>query len=155
VFSALLKSDFKAIYKQVSFENVLKSIFNPSFHAVFLIRCATRCNNKFIYVLLRNLLISKHSIDVGMRTKIGGGLLLPHPVGIVIGDEVVIGEMCTIYQNCTLGNKSGYPEIGCNVTIYCNSVIVGALSVGDNSTIGACSFLDKSISDNVSFYNKR
>src|SRR5471032_2390774 len=53
-------------------------------------------------------LIQAHSIrstgaDISPASKIGFGLLLPHPVGIVIGGGVVVGENCTIFQNVTCG----------------------------------------------------
>lgn len=62
----------------------------------------------------------------------------PHPVGIVISKETVIGRNCAIFQNVTIGtwnNKS--PTIGNNVKIYANSVIIGGIKIGDNAIIGA------------------
>jgi serine O-acetyltransferase len=154
MLAKLVKSDFLIIYEKVNFSNVIKSIFNPSFHASLLIRIATNVKSKFIYILIRNILISKHSIDVGFSSEIGPGLKLPHPFGIVIGDKVKIGERLTIYQNCTLGDKKGYPTLGDDICIYCNSVIVGAISVGSHSIIGANSFLNKDISEGAVFYKK-
>jgi serine O-acetyltransferase len=154
MFISLVKSDFVVIYERYTLFNLIKSIFNPSFHATVLIRMATIFKSKLMYIIIRNILISKHSIDVGHSAIIGAGLKLPHPFGIVIGDKVTIGKNCTIYQNCTLGDKNGYPTLGDDICIYCNSVIIGPISIGNYVVIGANTFLSKNVSDNTVFYNK-
>ena len=71
------------------------------------------------------------------------GVKFPHPVGIVIVRDVVIGKNCTIYQNVTIGKKKyGFFEdkntvIGDNVTIFANACIIGNVNIGDNAIIGA------------------
>ncbi len=73
--------------------------------------------------------------------RIGPGLLLPHPVGIVVGDDVEIGDNATIYQHVTLGQRGArdqsYPVIGHNVVIYAGAVIIGNITIGDGAVIGA------------------
>ncbi|MCF7355391.1 hypothetical protein [Vibrio sp. CK2-1] len=60
----------------------------------------------------------------------------PHPIGIVIGKGVLLGENVSLYQNVTLGGtKTGYPNIGNNVIIYPNCIIVGGIDIGDNAVI--------------------
>jgi len=71
---------------------------------------------------------------------------LGHPVGIVIGHDVVIGENVQINQNVTLGERGdghplGKPVIEDNVIIYAGSIILGDVTVGKNSTIGANSIV--------------
>ena len=73
-------------------------------------------------------------------TKIG------HPVGIVIGGDVIIGENVQINQNVTLGergngHKKGKPTIEDNVIIYSGAVILGDITVGKNAIIGANSVI--------------
>ncbi|MGF1793559.1 hypothetical protein L4D21_23495 [Photobacterium profundum] len=80
--------------------------------------------------------------------------IIPHPIGIVIGKEngVTIGEGCTIMQNVTIGvknlNQKKGPDIGNNVFIGANCVIVGDITIEDNVIIGAGSFIDFSIEKN-------
>lgn len=81
---------------------------------------------------------------VSLRSTIGPGLSMPHPIGIVIGEGVRIGAGCTIYQHVTLGGarmgdwKAGqYPDVGDNVVMFAGAKLVGALIVGDNAVIGA------------------
>lgn len=94
----------------------------------------------------------KYGCCISCRAQIGKNLILPHPIGIVIGAEVKIGDNVTIYQNVTLGRKNKdiaeYPTIGNNVTIYCNSVLVGDISIGDNTIIGCNSTVLKSVEPN-------
>ena len=65
-----------------------------------------------------------------------------HPIGIVIAKGVKIGKNCIIFQNVTIGHKkttkhTAPPQIGNNVTIYANAMIIGDVKIGDNAVIGA------------------
>ena len=72
-------------------------------------------------------------------TKIGPGLCLIHPNNIVIGAGVEIGADCLIFHEVTLGTgpSPGYPKLGNRVDIYVGARILGGVSVGDDSMIGA------------------
>jgi len=78
----------------------VKSLLNPSIHAYLLIRLAANSKG-IIHVIIRNILVAKHSIDVGQSISrgigIGIGLKLSHPFCIVIGFGVVIGGRVTVY----------------------------------------------------------
>lgn len=78
----------------------------------------------------------------------------PHPLGIVIGIGVKMGNNCIIFQNVTLGAKNfefgdNYPNIGSNVVIGANSVLIGNIKIGNNVVIGACTLVNKDIPDNT------
>ena len=51
--------------------------------------------------------------DIPLNCQIGGGLLIPHPNGIVIHPEVRIGVNCLIFQQVTMGSdgRPGLPII--------------------------------------------
>jgi len=72
-------------------------------------------------------------------SKIGAGLCLIHPNNIVIGSGVEIGTDCLIFHEVTLGTGPvpGFPKIGNHVDIYVGARILGGVTVGDNSMIGA------------------
>lgn len=78
---------------------------------------------------------------ISERAQIAGGLKMPHPTGIVIGEDVRVGSDVTIYQNVTLGSSDrgagSYPTIGDNVIIFANAVIVGRVNIGEGARIGA------------------
>jgi serine O-acetyltransferase len=76
--------------------------------------------------------------EISLGTRIGGGLLLPHPNGIVIHPDATIGPNCLIFQQVTLGvGDNGAPRIGGHVDIGTGAKILGGVSVGDHAKIGA------------------
>lgn len=81
--------------------------------------------------------------------QIGNNLSLPHPIGIVIGAGAIIGNNVTIYQNVTIGRKkkdiNEYPIVMDNVTIYCNSTLIGNISIESNTIIGCNSVILRNV----------
>lgn len=76
--------------------------------------------------------------EIPLNAQIGGGLLIPHPNGIVLHPGVVIGPNCLIFQQVTLGSgKGGVPHIGGHVDIGAGAKIFGGLQIGDHARIGA------------------
>lgn len=69
----------------------------------------------------------------------------PHPVGIVIGDQVRIGQRCRIWQGVTIGLRANavnpsaadFPTIEDDVFIYANAQVFGGITVGARSVICA------------------
>lgn len=144
IFS-FIASDYRRLGYQSRVSHIFKSIFNPSLQIAILIRCV-QCSNFVFYPIFRFVTLFFFSVDVGYKVKIGYGLLIPHPIGIVIGAGSVVGRNITIYQGVTIGSKNGhYPKIGNNVTIFCNSVIVGKIKLASGCIVGACKFLDKNL----------
>ena len=102
----LLISDIKQEYGGLGLFIFVKSLLNPSIHACLLVRLAANSKG-IIHVIIRNILVAKHSIDVGQSISrgigigigigIGRGLKLSHPFCIVIGFGVVIGGRVTVY----------------------------------------------------------
>jgi serine O-acetyltransferase len=77
--------------------------------------------------------------EIPLTTQIGGGLLIPHPNGIVIHPDAKIGVNCLIFHQVTLGsrNADGVPEIGGHVDIGAGAKILGPLKIGPHAKIGA------------------
>lgn len=83
-----------------------------------------------------NHILHRYSMHINPRCKIDKGLIMPHPVGIVMGKGVVIGKNVEILQHVTLGQKNEqFPIIENNVTIYPGAVIVGGITIGHHSVI--------------------
>lgn len=77
--------------------------------------------------------------DIPINTSIGGGLLIPHPNGIVIHSGVTIGPNCLILQQVTLGSNEagGLPVIGGQVDIGAGAKLIGKVNVGNHAKVGA------------------
>jgi serine O-acetyltransferase len=73
--------------------------------------------------------------------EIGGGLVLPHPVGVFVGRDTRIGSEVWIFQGVTLGpridgGRGQEPSIGSHVLIYPGAGVYGPVRVGDYVVIG-------------------
>lgn len=78
--------------------------------------------------------------EISPDTQIDGGLILPHPNGVVIHPDVVIGPNCIIFQQVTLGENrggEGVPRLGGHVDIGPGARILGPVTIGDHAVIGA------------------
>src|SRR5262249_17034063 len=77
--------------------------------------------------------------DIPLNCRIGGGLLLPHPNGIVIHPMATIGVNCLIFQQVTIGTREGQgvPVIGGHVDIGAGAKILGQVNIGSHARIGA------------------
>jgi len=72
--------------------------------------------------------------EIDLSCQIGGGLLIPHPNGIVIHPGSIIGPNCLLFQQVTL---AGIVELGMHVDIGAGAKIIGPLKLGNHVTIGA------------------
>lgn len=88
--------------------------------------------------------------DIPINARIGGGLLLPHPNGIVIHPDVVIGPNCLIFQQVTLGSRGtgGVPVIGGHVDIGAGAKVLGNIRIGNDVVIGANAVVLCDVPDN-------
>lgn len=77
--------------------------------------------------------------DIPLNCQIGGGLLLPHPNGVVIHPDARIGPNCLIFQQVTLGTlaSGGVPVVGGHVDIGAGAKLLGRIVIGDHAKIGA------------------
>lgn len=77
---------------------------------------------------------------------IGTGLVLPHPVGLVMGNGIRIGNDVMLGQGVTLGlrhaelttpENAELPTICDGVTVLANATILGGVRVGEGARVGA------------------
>jgi serine O-acetyltransferase len=102
-----------------------------------------------IAALLRRVAVVRHRFwsvvtgaDVPINCRIGGGLLIPHPNGIVIHPRAQIGPNCIIFQQVTIGMRQlGVPVVGGHVDLGAGAKVLGAIHVGDHAAVGANSVL--------------
>jgi serine O-acetyltransferase len=77
--------------------------------------------------------------EIPLTCQIGGGLLIPHPNGIVLHPDAKIGVNCLIFHQVTLGSRGrgGVPEIAGHVDIGAGAKILGPVKIGAHARIGA------------------
>ncbi|WP_082890472.1 serine O-acetyltransferase [Halotalea alkalilenta] len=114
--------------------------------------CYFSSRAKFLTTYILKKLQRTYGVYISSKADIGAGLILPHPNGVVIGEKVIIGKNCTIYQQVTLGggkvgdqSSGNYPVIGDNVTIYAGAKVLGSIKIGDNVIIGANAVIIKDV----------
>lgn len=80
-------------------------------------------------------------VDILPRAEIGGGCIIAHGLGLVIGGRTVIGEDCTLLHGVTLGevrfDELDCPRVGDRVTLGAGAIVLGGITIGDGAVIGA------------------
>jgi len=94
----------------------------------------------------------KDNLELGNKTDIGAFTYINAQNGVIIEDEVQIGSHCSIYSVSTIDDKNGQVILKKNCRIGSHSVIMPGVTVGENSIIGAFSFVNKDIPDDAVAY---
>ncbi|WP_018131258.1 serine O-acetyltransferase [Effusibacillus pohliae] len=154
----LIKEDIRTVFERdpaarSTFEVVLTY---SGLHALWAYRIAHAFYKRRYYTLAR--FISQLArfftgIEIHPGAKIGRRLFIDHGAGVVIGETAEIGDDVTIYQGVTLGGTGKekgkrHPTIGNNVLISSGAKVLGSITVGDNSKIGAGSVVLKPVPPN-------
>jgi acetyltransferase-like isoleucine patch superfamily enzyme len=91
----------------------------------------------------------KDKLKLGHKTDIGAFTYINAKNGVIIEDYVQIGSHCSIYSVSTIDNKEGKIILKKNCKIGSHSVVMPGVTIGENSIIGAFSFVNEDIPDNV------
>lgn len=111
----------------------------------------------FLAVFFRYFIRVYSSCDLSPHAQISESVQFPHPIGIVIGDGVIVRENVKIWQQVTLGShgKKGeimsYPLIESDALIFCNSSVIGDVKVGKGAIVGAHSLVLNDVPDGSTF----
>jgi len=89
-------------------------------------------------------------VEIHPGAKIGRRLFIDHGAGVVIGETAEIGDDVTLYQGVTLGGTSTHrtkrhPTLEDSVTVFSGAKVLGPITVGRHSRIGAGSVLVSSV----------
>ncbi|MFA5115613.1 MAG: serine O-acetyltransferase EpsC [Candidatus Omnitrophota bacterium] len=92
-------------------------------------------------------------IEIHPGATIGKNLFIDHGMGVVVGETAVIGDNVTIYQGVTLGGTGKekgkrHPTVGNNVVVGTGAQVLGNITIGDNSYIGANAVVVKDVPPN-------
>jgi len=119
-------------------------LFDAGFQALLAHRCAhalARRGVPALPALCRRLAIAACAVDILPRASIGGGCIVAHGIGLVVGGQTVIGEDCTLLHGVTLGevrfDELDCPRLGDRVTIGAGAKVLGGITVGDDAVVGA------------------
>jgi serine O-acetyltransferase len=150
-----IKEDVQVISQR---DPALRSVWEialayPGFHAVLLHRIAHWLWQRNFTTLARFI---SHvgrfltGIEIHPGATIGRRFFIDHGMGVVIGETSEIGNDVTIYQGVTLGGTSTqpvkrHPTIEDSVTIFSGAAVLGPVTVGRHSRVGAGSVLVTSV----------
>ena len=92
-------------------------------------------------------------IEIHPKAKIGKNLFIDHGMGVVIGETAEIGDNCLLYQGVTLGGTGKnhgkrHPTLKENVVVGAGAKVLGSITVGANTRIGAGSVVVRSVQGN-------
>src|SRR5664280_3683044 len=92
-------------------------------------------------------------VDIHPAATLGAGLFIDHATGVVIGETAEVGVDVTLYQGVTLGGTSlehgkRHPTLGDRVTIGAGAKVLGPVTLGDDSRIGANAVVVKDVPPN-------
>jgi serine O-acetyltransferase len=92
-------------------------------------------------------------VEIHPGAVIGSGFFIDHGMGVVIGETAEIGCDVTLYHGVTLGGTSlekgkRHPTLGDRVVVGAGAKILGAITIGDDSRIGANAVVVKSVPPN-------
>lgn len=88
-------------------------------------------------------------LKLSKNTDIGAFTYINAKYGVEIQEGVQLGSHCSIYSHSTIDDKKGKVTIKRNAKIGSHSVVMPGVTIGENSTVGAFSFVNASIPDNV------
>ncbi|MFA9397272.1 MAG: serine O-acetyltransferase EpsC [Clostridiaceae bacterium] len=142
-----LRYDIKNVFKNDPAAKSSIEIFllYPAIHALIYYRIAHFLYKYKFFFLAR--MFSQQGrfftgIEIHPGAKIGKGLFIDHGMGVVIGETTEIGDNVVLYQGVTLGGTgkdSGkrHPNIMDNVVIGSGAKVLGPITVGESSKVGA------------------
>lgn len=153
-----LKKDLEAALKNDPAANSRAEVIflYPGFHAVVGYRLSNwlwHANYKFLARLLSRFTQIISGVDIHPGAEIGAGFFIDHAYGVVIGETAIVGNNVTIFHGVTLGGKDNiktkrHPTIGDNTMIGAGAKILGDITIGSNSIVGANSVVTRSFPDN-------
>ena len=140
---------------------VIRALVNYRFaHELYLL------NVPLIPRMISELAHSETGIDIHPAALIGHHFTIDHGTGVVIGATCIIGDNVKLYQGVTLGalsfplDENGnpikgiprHPILGNDVVVYSNATILGRITIGDRSVIGANRWVTDNIAPDTKIY---
>ena len=129
----------------------------PGFQAVTLHRLShwlwhSKFGLKLPARLLSQASRSLTGVEIHPGATIGCGVFIDHGMGVVIGETAEVGDRCLLYQGVTLGGTGKehgkrHPTLGENVVVGAGAKVLGAITIGANTRIGAGSVVVRNVDE--------
>jgi len=125
----------------------------PGLHAIWLYRIAHRCwKGKFCWLgrWISHIARWLTGIEIHPGAVIGRRFFIDHGMGVVIGETTEIGDDVTLYHGVTLGGttwrkEKRHPTLEHGVIVGTGAKVLGAITIGQQSRIGANSVVLKDV----------
>jgi serine O-acetyltransferase len=125
----------------------------PGFHAVLLHKLSSRFYHRRMYCTARvisHLARLLTGIEIHPGAKIGKRMFIDHGFGVVIGETAEVGDDVLLYQGVTLGATGKelgkrHPTVGDRVIVGAGASILGNLTLGNDSRVGAGAVIVQSV----------
>jgi serine O-acetyltransferase len=129
----------------------------PGVHALLAHRVSHALHDVGVPVMPRTIAGAARAItgiEIHPAAHVGQGLFIDHGMGVVIGETARIGDDVTLYQGVTLGGTGfaagkRHPTVEDNVTIGSGAKLLGPITVGHGSKIGANSVVITDVPPNA------
>ena len=154
----IIKSDIAIIRERDPAAKGILEIFlcYPGFQAIFMHRFTHKLwKLKFPLIprILSQINRSLTGIEIHPGARIGKKVFIDHGMGVVIGETAEIGNNCLLYQGVTLGGTGKshgkrHPTLEENVVVGAGAKVLGSITVGANTRIGAGSVVVRSVKGN-------
>ncbi|MED3548904.1 serine O-acetyltransferase [Cytobacillus praedii] len=142
-----MKEDIEVVFEQdPAARSYLEVILTYSgLHAIWAHRIAHALFKRKLFFLARAISqISRFftGIEIHPGAKIGRRFFIDHGMGVVIGETCEIGDNVTVFQGVTLGGTGKekgkrHPTIKDNALIATGAKVLGSITIGENSKVGA------------------
>ena len=154
----IIKSDIAIIRERDPAAKGILEIFlcYPGFQAIFMHRFTHKLwklKLPLIPRILSQINRSLTGIEIHPGARIGKKVFIDHGMGVVIGETAEIGNNCLLYQGVTLGGTGKnhgkrHPTLEENVVVGAGAKVLGSITVGANTRIGAGSVVVRSVKGN-------
>jgi serine O-acetyltransferase len=153
-----LRSDIRSVFERdPAARSTLEILFlYPGLHALWGYRLSHwfwKHNLKFIGRFISQVTRWITGIEIHPGAKIGSGFFIDHGMGVVIGETTEIGKNVTLYHGVTLGGVSmekgkRHPTLEDNVVVGAGAKVLGNITIGEGSRIGANAVVVKPVPAN-------
>lgn len=152
------RSEIEAVFEKdpAARSHIEVVLLYSGLHAIVMHRIShlmSKAGIPFIPRLLSQIARFLTGIEIHPGAVIGEGFFIDHGMGVVIGETAIIGNNVTLYQGVTLGGTGKekgkrHPSVGDNVVIGTGAKILGNITIGENSYVGANAVVVKDVPPN-------